>query len=455
MLHRILYSPRIADAGSAVNITSFMEKLGPGPFSDAPSPAEAKEPSDGATAPDGGRGPQKPVDVDDPGAAPATPDAKAAPAPAPAPEKPKFQPKSTTKKEADKPAATPEPAKAPDKEVEEKQPRTNADWEKFKANRKKEADELRHQAETHSTRVKELEAKLAETETKLGAKPAEDPNVTAEIEALRAENKALSDKITVLDVTAHPKFQSYFQEKEGLAIEKAKRVVGSEKAAEVERILKIKDDEYRAKKLEEFEADLTPAQQFRLTIATDELENVQRERDTEIRKANEHRETLVAQKQTAVKQNMETAEKMKGQLWKETISHITHPEQGDPMWQERKDDPDWNADVAKRMDMVKGWMTGKLDPKGAVHIAFNAAAYPSLLASYRADFDSWSAEKARLEAQVASLSKATPGASQSAGTGNGAPPDDKPAVSKEKPHQFEQRFGARMAAAARELNQNR
>lgn len=294
-------------------------------------------------------------------------------------------------------------------DTEEKWPRNSADWEKFRKNRSEKEQALRTEITAHTARVKELESKLGEAEVKLSAKPETDPEVQSEVERLRAENKQLTEALIVTEVTAHPKFKAHYAAKEGEVIEEAKRIVGQEKAPEIERILKLRDPEYRQAKLREFIGELDEYERSALISVGRDWDKIEVDRDREIKKANEHRDTVAGQNAMQAKARAEQFEKNKQKLWTETLAGLQDPTNGSPIYQKREGQPEWNAAVDKRVAKAQALLYAKnLEPEKVFRAAFDAVAFPELLASYKTMMEGATEKISTLEAQVKALSSAQP-----------------------------------------------
>lgn len=146
----------------------------------------------------------------DPARTPPAAEPKTEPAPAAKTEPAKVEPaKATEPAKADAPAEFPE-----DKLPEPATEAAKAGWKELKAMTKAE----RNRATIAEARIKELEAKQATS-----APVAAD---TAELERLRTEHKALSDRLLTLDLQNHPDFHKQYVAPKKAALETAKEVIG-------------------------------------------------------------------------------------------------------------------------------------------------------------------------------------------------------------------------------------
>ena len=333
--------------------------------------------------------------------------AAAAPPPPPAPaQKPPEPPAS---------APTP-PAKASAAvESDENPPKDQTDWEKFKSSRKQSEEKLKGEISTHLSKVKEYEAKIAEYEKKIAEMPVQTPEERAKVDELAKENERLSETVRRLNVTEHPQFKQYFNTQIERQVTLAKNIVGADKAADVERLLKMPDSEYRQQKLEEFVADLTPTQSTRIGGVLNKLEEIATEREDAVKTELARVTALQAKEADERKSSSERAAKELTELFANTLKSLQDPENGHPAFQQREGDEAWNAGVVQRIEAAKGFLMGKgYKPADIAKAAFEAAAYPAMLENQKRLY----AENETLRKQVASMQAASP---RPAGAPGGSP----------------------------------
>lgn len=274
--------------------------------------------------------------------------------------------------------------------TEAKWPRTAAEWKKFKEARAKEVEERDHQIKTLTAELSEIKARAAT--------PGIDPK---EFESLKKEYEVISDRLRTVDVAKHPKFEAYFNGKTNAQTELAKRIVGSEKSAQVEKLLKLPDSDYKTAQLDELMLELSPIQQSRLGGVLNALTEIEAERDSEIAKGRENYERIMAQNQESAKQLQASREK----LFEDTIKAAQDPKTGIPVFQMRDGDEKWNSGVKERIAKAKELLFGNsVKPDQVVRTALDAIALPLVLQdnlSLRADLE-------KAQKQVAELSKAQP-----------------------------------------------
>lgn len=227
-------------------------------------------------------------------------------------------PAAAPKAEADKPAAPAAPA-APAKPIEPakavaddsdippeiKSPKAREDWKTVKAAR----DQARKEADEYKAKLAEFEKRLAEQSA-----PKVPEELTKRMADLEREREELSERLRLVDVERHPKFQAYFEGKTQRLTEAAKNIVGQEHAAKVERIIKLTDAEQRSTMLDELMNELRPSQQTRLGAVVADIEALQQERAAEIGNARTRWEQLQeetkAQQQASAQARLAQADRL-------------------------------------------------------------------------------------------------------------------------------------------------
>ena len=309
--------------------------------------------------------------------------------------------------------------KAPDDEPDDKWPRSSSDWDKFRAKHKGREDKLKGEVASRETKIAELQTKLTELEQK-SAQPPENAEAKAEIERRDALIKQLTDRIAVLDVTKDPRFEKYFTDRIAAQQKMAENIVGAELKDQWGKIMALPDGDYRRGQIEEFMGNLTPYQQSRLGGVLNSLDAVEQERQAEITKAGEHRQTLMDEQE----KRRGTIQEQRAKVFKDTVAALQDPKQGNPLFQTREGQAEWNNAVAKRIESAKTLLLGEKTPmESIVKAACYASAFPELLASYQADMKEKGDAIAKLEAQVKALTAAQPGAGGSAQKAGGSAPE--------------------------------
>ncbi len=281
------------------------------------------------------------------------------------------------------------------KESADKWPRSAQEWKKFREARDKAFAE-------RDARIQEMETELGSLRTKSTV----DPN---EFESVKQERDALSERLRVVSVEKHPKFERYFNQKTEAQFEMAKRLVGPEKSETVLALLKQDDTPERTQKLEEALADLPSLKQLQFGGVLNNLDAIRAERASEIAKAAQTYEEMVASEQKSGQDRRQHLEK----TFEGSVSKLTGKE-GSALFQPRENDPAWNNEVKSRIDAAKAILFSNQQPETLVEAALNAVAYKPLLKALKYSID----ESAKLKAQIAELTKANPGLQ---GTNNPAP----------------------------------
>lgn len=323
--------------------------------------------------------------------APATPPPVPNPPP-PAPEPPK-----------------PDPAAPPveGKDDPEKWPRNAKDWDAFKAKRKEREDALTKERDG-------IKAELESSRKEFDALKKQGPS--PELEALKKERDELSDRLRIADVENHPKFKTYFDNKTNAQVDLAKRLVGTDRAARMEELLKMPDGAYKDQQLEEFVSDLSAVKQSQIGSVLTNLENIRQEKEREIGHARENRDRISAEakltQENSAKERVATLNK----AFEDGVNRVTDKTNGLFMYQKRDGDDEgskvWNAGVDERVAKAKSVMFGQNPPEFIVNTILSSVATPALLqeiTSNRKEIES-------LQAQVKSLSAAGPKVPSGGGT---------------------------------------
>lgn len=307
--------------------------------------------------------------------------------------------------------------KSKDDDDAEKWPRSSADWDKFKTKRKERETALKTEISTREAAIKELQEKVSTYEAKASEAGAVDPEIKTNLERLEAENKEMSDKLTVLEVREHPKFVKYFDKKYSRVIGDAKTIVGQDRADAIEKILKISDPEFKQAQFNAFISE-TEDENVRvdLRLIMREMRAVDDEKKEAIESAAEQKAKISVDqtaKAAGVRQTFE-------QTFVKVQKALQDPKVGSALFQKRDGDEVWNKGVDARIKEAESILLGTgQTPESVVRTAFHAAAYKPLLEGYRQAHEQWQAEKAKFEQQIKDLSAANPG-----GRGSGPKPAD-------------------------------
>lgn len=296
--------------------------------------------------------------------------------------------------------AEPAKAKAEAEPIEEKWPRSAQQWKQFKEARAKELSE-------RDATIAALKAEV-EGAKKKSTEPTAPP---PELDALKKERDEYSNRLRLLDVERHPKFQAYYTGKVNAQVEMAKRIVGPDKADAAAKIVTLPESAYRDAQVEELMLDLTPLQQSRLAGVLNAVSEIEADKQSEISKARENYDKMLSEQKT----EQESRQAKIQQQFKETALKI---QESNPVFQKRQDDAEWNKAVEDRIAQAERLFFGK-DTKveDVMQAAFNAAALPAILTS----FEAMHAENEQLKKQVEELSQSSPKISSASETERGGP----------------------------------
>lgn len=328
---------------------------------------------------------------------------------------------SKAKEESDKKTAEEAAKKDKVEPGQEKWPRNSSDWDKYKKVHAEKEAKLQAEIDTWKGKAAELEAakKAAEEGATKSAEPS--PEVTAELERVKKANEEMSRRLQILDVTQHPQFQAYFDNKVNAQKELGKRIVGAEKAPQFEKLLALPDGDYKNSQIEEFVSDLPILQQSRIGAVLNALEGIGQEKAAEIAKAGEHKAQLTKE------QEVKSAErvKLRDKLVNEVAASLASEKEGMAIFQKRTDDAEWNRGVDERIALAKKVITGEgMKPADVIKTAFYGAAVPAILQAYQSDMKEKDEAIGKLEEQVKALTAAQPGkgGSATAPAGSDTPP---------------------------------
>jgi hypothetical protein len=284
-----------------------------------------------------------------------------------------------------------EAATAPAAPAEEKWPRSAKEWKNFTTARKVKDEEYQKQIADRDAKIKDLETK---------ASAPVSPEVQKEIESLKQENEAFSKQLRLVAVTTHPRFKNYFQSKVDATLARLKGCVSPDRLEEVSKLVTDSDSDSRTDRINELLSEMSPFQQGRLHGVLNGLAEIQVEKEAEVIRADQDYDQIKAQQKT----QQEAQQAQMGKLLEDTIKSMQDAKGGRPDYQLREGETEWNAAVQKRLDAGRKLIAGNLPAEVMFRAAFDAAAYPDVLAGYKAalvDVD-------KLQKQIAAMSAATP-----------------------------------------------
>jgi hypothetical protein len=287
-----------------------------------------------------------------------------------------------------------EPAKEPAREpvtTEDKWPRSADQWKEFKKVRDSKYAE-------YETRIKTLESERDDAK-KTTATPATE---SSEYKSLQEERDALSERLKVVDVTQHPRFQAYFGDKRKAQIDVARSIVGKERADQIAKILEMPEGEYKDTQLDEFTADLTSMAAARIGGVVNSLAILENERQGEIKKSQEN-----------FRQMQETEAKRvadQGVMLNKAVDSVLlaaqNAKNGHPAFQKREGQEEWNKAVDQRVQVVRNLFSGKGSADSILRLIVAGTGSEPVLEENLALRD----QLAKAQEQIKSLSAAQPNA---------------------------------------------
>lgn len=332
----------------------------------------------------GGREPSAPAEPVDP---PEDPTGIIDPAPSGPAAIPASQP-AVAKPTEGQPVTQTEPAPG-----EERWPRSAKEWKNFTTARKAKDSEYEKKITEREARIKELEAKTS-------GQPEIPAKTQQEIEALRKENEEYSKQLRLVAVTKHPKFKSYFDTKLNGALSQIKSCVSPDQVDAVTKLVRQPESEQRDEAINTLLEGMTTLQRVRMQGVLTSLASIDNEYETEIARANQDYEQMM----TASKAEREQQVAGFNRMLDDTVKGMQDVKNGRPEYQMREGQQEWNESVAKRIESGRKLIAGNLPPETMFKAAFDAAAYPDVLAGYRAALG----EIEKLKKQVTAMTAANP-----------------------------------------------
>lgn len=302
--------------------------------------------------------------------------------------------------------------------TEERWPRSAKEWKNFTTAQKTKTAEYEKQIQERDERIKGLEAKVATP----GQLP---PEIQTQLEALKKENDDYSKQLRLVAVTQHPKFKSYFDSKTNGTLAQLKSCVPADQIEAVTKLVQSPDSEQKEEAINTLMDGMTTLQRGRFLGVINGLSAIQTEREGEIARAQTDYESMMA----ANKKEQEARRTSFTTLLDTTIKGMQDPAKGRPEYQLREGETEWNQSVQKRLESGRALITGNLAPEVMFKAAFDAAAYPDVLAGYRTALG----EIEKLKKQLASMTAASPrieGTKRTAPT-SGTNPGEAPHMPKE------------------------
>lgn len=406
---RNLLAPTAVEGGGTLTAPDFLESFSAGgeeTLADqaaaaapaAPAPTKKEEKTDGKTA-----------------------DASAGviPAAVEQPVQPAAKPAAVDAPAAAAPVAKPGEAKPAD---EDEWPTKVQDIAKFKIKRKAIEEKLKGEITERDTKLTDLQKQLDVAKT---TKPADDTATKAEIEKRDVLIKSLYSKIDELDVTQDDRFTLHFGKKEEAAQAELKAVLGDERAKAFKELMDLPDGEYKTGQLVDFFSGLNDLEKTDLGTVRGKLREISKERADAIKYNSENVAALKAERQGKAEQVAKQVMERRHKLYVNTLADLQDPQKGNPIYQPREGNEAWNTALANRIEEAKTLLRGQnTTEEQIIRAAFHAAAFPELVANYKADMLQKGDTITKLEAQVKALTAAQPagGGSASLPVGSKAEP---------------------------------
>lgn len=337
--------------------------------------------------------------------------------PNPAPENPPAQPNP--------PPAQPKPVTppiepplttAPPVVDEIKWPRSAKEWKNYTEKNKARNEE-------YEKKIAERDAEIKNLQSKVGLPVS--PEAQKEIESLKKEAETYSHQLRLLQVTQHPKFKQYFEGKTNSTLAQLKSFIKPDQLEQVTKLVQMPDSQEKETQINELLVTMSPMQQGRLFNVIAGMDSIRAEYDSEVTRAQQDYEKMMAQAKTEKDQQLLQFNK----TLDETIKSIQDPKSGRPEYQAREGELEWNNSVKSRIETAKQLITGNLSPEAMFQAAFDAAAYKDILGGYKAALGEIDKLKAQVQAMTAANPKIEPGAKRpetSTGTLPSMPKDARP-----------------------------
>jgi len=288
---------------------------------------------------------------------------------------------------------------------ESDKPRSSKDWDSFKAKSKERETALQS----------ELEQVKKDLATARQAAPA--TGTSPEVEELKRQRDDLETRLKTAAVQFHPKFQEYYGGRFAKQYDAARDVVGGALSDRLVTILKEPDSQWRQQQIENFAAseNLTPLQNAQLGNILIELSKINRDRESDLKKAEQTWTQLVEKEKQTASQRMETQKKQYESAFFGVLDKLRSPDAEVSHYRPREGDEAWNSAVQKRVDDAVALFTGKGTLEGGIKTVLLGLAAPDLISEHKNAL----AEIKKLQMQIQELTTATPKV-QSAGSSSTA-----------------------------------
>lgn len=247
-------------------------------------------------------------------------------------------------------------------------------------------------------RGNEFEAKWKAAQTEIEnykknpPKPAE-PQIPADYEELKKNHAELDEKLKLLDIERHPKFQKHFGAKLESALTTAKNIGGETLA----NLLKLPDSDFKTEQLENVLKSLSPLKQTMLGSLLLDVEKINNERASELNSAKENYAKYISIQEAQQKQQQEYQKQQADRVFTQELEQAT---KGLPVFQKVEGNDAWNKQVDSAIQNARNIFEGKLPLPDFARASNWAAAAPLLLQDSAAkgkEIETLKAELARLK----------------------------------------------------------
>jgi hypothetical protein len=140
------------------------------------------------------------------------------------------------------------------------------------------------------------------------------------------------------------------------------------------------DSDHKNEQVNELLDGMSRMQQSRFLGVINLLSEIQAERDSEVTRAQQDYDQMMAQAKTQRDQQQAGFNK----LLDDTVKSMQDGKTGRPEYQLRDGQTEWNQSVAKRIETGRKLISGTLPADVMFKAAFDAAAYADVLAGYKA-----------------------------------------------------------------------
>lgn len=255
-------------------------------------------------------------------------------------------------------------------------------------------------AEQKAIRAEALEKELT------ALKSAPPPVALEEVERLRKQNDELDKIVKKQRLQDHPAFKAHYDAKINDNIEIIKGVVGKDKVAEIEAVLRSPDSQHRRERINEFTADLGDAEKADFLTALGNLNATARERQRKIDNASA--EWAAEQEYLTQQEKLEVSKRNEAltNAWNAASKKLSGDTEagGLEMFREVPNNDDWNRGVRERVEKAKAIFAKGPSPETMAELAMMAVALPN----YRDLFLMQRTMTAKLKAKLAEAGVAEP-----------------------------------------------